>query len=89
MTVPNPSQGAAPAIACREVVECTTTYLEDSLHEAARASMDVHLASCAGCRAYVDQMASLREALKALPGPVMGSAQRQRLRRAYAVRRFD
>jgi predicted anti-sigma-YlaC factor YlaD len=89
MSVPNPSEGAARAITCREVVECTTTYLEVSLLQAARASMDVHLASCTGCRAYVDQMASLREALKALPGPAMGPAQRLQLRRAYAMRRFD
>lgn len=89
MSVPNPSEGTARAITCREVVECTTTYLEDSLQQTTKANMDFHLASCAGCRAYIDQIASVREALKSLPGPVMASAQRQQLRRAYAMLRFD
>jgi predicted anti-sigma-YlaC factor YlaD len=87
--VPHPSIEVPGAIRCCEVVECTTTYLEGYLQASARASMDSHLAFCAGCRAYVDQIASVREALRVLPGPVMGSTQRNRLREAFAVRRFD
>jgi predicted anti-sigma-YlaC factor YlaD len=86
---PQPFVGAARAITCREVVECTTTYLDDHVRDAIRAGVESHLASCAGCRAYVDQIASVREALKVLPGPVMKSAQLNRLRRAFAARRFD
>lgn len=79
---------ATRAMTCREVVECTTTYLEGYLQVATRATMDSHLATCTGCRAYVDQIASVREALRLLPGPIMGSAQHNRLRQAFAVR-FD
>jgi predicted anti-sigma-YlaC factor YlaD len=86
---PRPLVGATRAITCREVVECTTTYLEHYVRDAVRVSVESHLASCAGCRAYVDQIASVREALKVLPGPVMRSAQRDRLRRAFAGRKFD
>ncbi|BFU95647.1 MAG: hypothetical protein NTNFB02_23690 [Nitrospira sp.] len=86
--VPDPSEQTMRTMTCREVVECTTVYLEESVRGFVRATMDSHLASCAGCRAYVDQMASVREALKLLPPPVMGSAQRTRLRQAFAARRL-
>ena len=85
----HPIVRAARAITCREVVECATRYLDDHRRDAVQVSVESHLASCAGCRAYVDQIASVREALKVLPGPVMKSAQLNRLRRAFAVRRFD
>lgn len=73
----------------REVVEYTTTYLEGYGQGFTKESIDSHLASCAGCRVYVDQIASIRKALKLLPGTVMGSTQRNRLRQAFAMRRFD
>lgn len=84
-----PSKEAARAIICREVVEYTTTYLEGYGQGFTIESIDSHLASCAGCRVYVDQIASIRKALKLLPGTVMGSTQRNRLRQAFAMRRFD
>jgi anti-sigma factor RsiW len=64
-------------------------YLEEYANAATRASMESHLASCIGCRAYVDQIASVREALRRLPGPIMGSAQRTRLREVFAMRAPD
>ena len=64
---------------------CSEKYVE----EATRLRVDSHLAFRVGCRAYVDQIASVREAPKLLPGPVMGSTQRNRLRQTFAVRRFD
>ena len=64
---------------------CSEKYVEEST----RLRVDSHLAFSVGCRAYVDQIASVREALKLLPGPVMGSTQRNRLRQTLAVRCFD
>lgn len=87
--VPDPSERATRTMTCREVVECTTVYLEEYARGSTRVSMDSHLVSCSGCRAYVDQIASVREALKLLPAPVMGSGLQKRLRQAFAARRFD
>ena len=43
-------------LTCREVVELVTDYLEGALSERERADFERHLAGCAGCRAYVEQM---------------------------------
>ena len=85
----HPFERAARTMTCREVVACTTAYLEDNVQDAARRSLEPHLSACAGCRAYVDQIASVRDAVRLLPGLVMGSAQRNRLRQAFEARRFD
>lgn len=77
---PNP---LSRAMTCREVVECATLYLEESMQHSAKVSMNVHLAGCAGCRTYVDQIASVRAALKCLPGATMDFARRNRLRQAF------
>ena len=41
---------------CREFVELVTDYLEGGLTDAERIRCDEHLAECAGCVNYVDQM---------------------------------
>jgi anti-sigma factor RsiW len=43
-------------LACRELVELVTAYLEDALDAAERARFDAHLVGCRGCRAYLQQM---------------------------------
>lgn len=43
-------------LACREVVELVTDYLEGALDERDRARFEGHLGSCDGCAAYLDQM---------------------------------
>ena len=45
-----------PDIACRELVELVTDYLEGALPAEERARVDAHLEECPGCRAYVAQM---------------------------------
>ena len=48
-------------LSCQELVELVTDYLEGVLPEAERARFDAHLATCAGCQTYVEQMrATLR-----------------------------
>ena len=44
------------ALTCRELVELVTDYLEGSLPPAERARFESHLAGCAGCHRYLDQM---------------------------------
>ena len=51
----------ADDLECVEVVELVTGYLEGVLPEDERERFDAHLATCDGCRRYVEQMrATLR-----------------------------
>jgi anti-sigma factor RsiW len=43
-------------LACRELVELVTDYLEGALPEAERARFEAHIAACPGCTAYLEQM---------------------------------
>ena len=43
-------------LACVEVVELVTEYLEDALPDARRTDIEIHLVACRGCEAYVEQM---------------------------------
>ena len=43
-------------LACREVVELVTAYLEDALDAADRERFEEHLAFCDGCSDYLEQM---------------------------------
>jgi anti-sigma factor RsiW len=44
------------ALACQELVEIVTDYLEGTLPEHDRARFDEHILTCPGCREYVQQM---------------------------------
>lgn len=46
----------APRLTCREIVELLTDYLEGALIARERARVEEHLATCPGCRAYVEQL---------------------------------
>jgi anti-sigma factor RsiW len=43
-------------MACRELVEVVTDYLEGALGEDDRARFEAHLAGCEGCQEYVLQI---------------------------------
>jgi anti-sigma factor RsiW len=43
-------------MACRELVELLTDYLEDALPAAERVRLETHLADCDGCTAYMEQI---------------------------------
>ena len=44
------------ALACQELVEIVTDYLEGTLPEDDRTRFDAHILTCPGCREYVQQM---------------------------------
>ena len=46
-------------MACQELVEVITGYLEGTLPELDRARFETHLASCASCQEYLEQMQAL------------------------------
>ena len=43
-------------LACNQLVELITDYLEGTLPPAERARLDAHLEGCEGCRNYLEQM---------------------------------
>ena len=45
-----------PDLACVEVVELVTDYLEGRLTRRQRRRFEKHLAGCPGCSAYLEQM---------------------------------
>jgi len=46
-------------MACHELVEVITEYLEGTLPESDRRRFDAHLTTCASCREYLEQMRTL------------------------------
>ena len=47
---------ARDELACRELVELVTDYLEGALDAGTRARFEAHLAGCDGCTAYLQQV---------------------------------
>ena len=46
----------ARELACRDIVELVTAYLEDGLSSADRERFEEHLVFCDGCGRYLEQM---------------------------------
>ena len=45
-------------LACQEIVELVTDYLEGAMDAPLRASFEAHLAGCSHCTAYIEQLAA-------------------------------
>ena len=45
-------------LACQEIVELVTDYLEGAMDAPLRASFEAHLAGCPHCTAYIEQLAA-------------------------------
>ena len=45
-----------PSLACKQVVELVTDYIEGSLGHASRRRFKRHVAACADCTKYIEQM---------------------------------
>jgi anti-sigma factor RsiW len=71
------------AMACLELVELVTAYLEGYLAMNERARLEAHLATCAGCRTYLEQMRVTLRALNRLPDPRLSTAAHEQLLRLY------
>ena len=56
----------ADDLACRELVELITDYLEGALPAGERARFEAHLAGCRGCRTYLAQMRQTVRTLRQL-----------------------
>ena len=71
------------AMACQELVELVTAYLEGYLATAERARFEQHLATCSGCRTYLEQMRMTLRALDRVPEPSISTETREQLLRLY------
>jgi len=56
-----------PGLACSELVELVTDYLDDALPRSDRARFEAHIAGCDDCTVYVAQFRETIAALDALP----------------------
>jgi anti-sigma factor RsiW len=66
-------------IACQELVELVTDYLDDALPVGERRRFEAHLAECDDCAAYVAQFVQTLNALGALPGEELDPRTREDL----------
>ena len=71
------------AMACQELVELVTAYLEGYLAPAERTRFEEHLATCSGCRTYLQQMRMTLRALDRVPEPSISTEAREQLLRLY------
>lgn len=54
---------------CQTLVDVVTDWMEDAVPDQQRAQIEQHLAICAGCTAYVEQLRSTSRALRQLDQP--------------------
>jgi anti-sigma factor RsiW len=70
-------------LACNELVELVTDYLEERLPDLDVERLEAHLAICEGCRNYVDQMRETVDALGHLPEEPLPPEVRNELLEAF------
>jgi anti-sigma factor RsiW len=70
-------------LACQDLVELVTMYLEGALSPTEHERFEAHLKCCPGCRAYLDQMRRTIVAVGGLKGTDLDPAMRDRLLEAF------
>ena len=70
-------------LACKELVEIITDYLEETLPERDRARFDAHLMTCPPCREYVEEMRTTLRLSGRLTVESISSGTRDELLRAF------
>ncbi len=73
----------ADDLACQELVEVVTDYLEGALAPASHARFEQHLAACRFCVAYVEQIRQIITTASAVAPQRLSPAAQQRLLRAF------
>lgn len=80
------SESVHDEITCREVVEWASTYIDEHVGEDRKQQIALHLAACAGCEAYVGQIASVRGLVRLLPDVLDSPAESGQIRKAVAAK---
>jgi predicted anti-sigma-YlaC factor YlaD len=70
-------------LACREMVQLITDYLEGVLPLADRTRFEQHLVFCAGCRNYVQQVRDLLRTVGRIPEHALTPAVQRDLVQAF------
>jgi anti-sigma factor RsiW len=70
-------------LACQELVEVITDYLEGKLPPHDRARFETHLAECPGCHTYLAQMQQTIGALRRLEEDALPATTREDLLRLF------
>jgi anti-sigma factor RsiW len=70
-------------VACQEVVELVTNYLEGVLDPDLTAEVEAHLGLCDGCDIYVEQMRATIRALGTVPVATLSEDAQAELVRAF------
>ena len=73
-------------LACIELVELLTDYLEDALPPDEVAAVDAHLASCPQCRIHLAQLRATIDALGSVPEQILPEAAYDALLSAFRDR---
>ena len=63
----HPSQWIHSGLTCRDLTDRASEYLDDRLPILTKVRVGLHLASCAHCRAYMEQIDLVSSALRSLP----------------------
>lgn len=82
----HPSQWIHSGLACREVTDRVSEYLDDRIPMLTKIRVALHFASCADCRTYVIQIVLVRDTLIRLPKPAPSPINRLNLRRHFSAR---
>jgi anti-sigma factor RsiW len=77
------TRSPAEEMACIELVELVTEFLEGTLSPEDRKRFEEHAALCKGCAAYVLQMRKTIEASSALKGEGVSAEAQAKLLRAF------
>jgi len=70
-------------MACRELVEVLTEYLEGTLSQEDRRRLEAHLAECPNCVDYVEQFRQTIDALGAMSPETIAPEAREELLEAF------
>jgi anti-sigma factor RsiW len=70
-------------LACREIVELVTAYLDDALAPADRERFEEHLVFCDGCDTYLEQMRATIQATGQLTPERLPAELEERLLEAF------
>jgi anti-sigma factor RsiW len=70
-------------MACRELVEAVTDYLEGSISDSERRRFEAHLGECDFCVEYLDQMRHIAGDLRGLSGESIAPERRDALLAAF------
>jgi hypothetical protein len=73
-----------PPLACQEMVELVTAYLEGALDGANRARFEQHLKACDGCATYLDELRVTVRTIGAIREEQLDPLFRARLLAAFA-----